>query len=145
MSTHSTATRPQLTVKNKVGLALAALLGLGNVTGPLSLPAVLAANNLVPGPNNGTPNPAAIGMTVAAVTLGLATVVGVIHTWRTANRIGARIVAGTRVISALAALPIFLVTGVPELAVLMAATSVVVTIATVILVLSRPAALTTSA
>src|SRR4051812_14616840 len=45
--------------------------------------------------------------------IGLVSLIAVVWTWRTATRAGARIVAGTRILSVLTALPAFFVSGVP--------------------------------
>ncbi len=53
-----------------------------------------------------------VGLVLAAV-LGLLDMVAVIYTWRTANRTGSRVVAGSRILSAITALPALFVRGVP--------------------------------
>jgi hypothetical protein len=81
------------------------------------------------------------------VTLALTTIIAVIYTWRTANRVGARVLAGTRVISVLLTAPIFFSQGLTESGRVYAALPimpvpaayVLVAILTVTLVLSRPA------
>jgi hypothetical protein len=115
-----------LSVKNKVGLVLAGLLGLADLSSPF-LPTDESAEAGPP-----------MGVLVADAVLGLITIVAVIYTWRTANRVGARIVAGSRIISVLTAVPAFFVPGVPAAVVALVAAVVVVTIATVMLVLARP-------
>ncbi len=61
-----------------------------------------------------------------------------VHTWRTGNRVSARIVAGSRILSLLSALPAFFVEGVPALLVASVAVFAVLTVVAVGLVLSRP-------
>jgi hypothetical protein len=123
-----------LTVKNKVGLVLAALLGLN---GSLVSPFVLAGAD--DGPDAaGPPMP----VLVVGAVLGLITLLAVVYTWRTGNRIGARVIAGIRVIAALLAVPAFFVSGVAPGVVALAAVVMVVTVVTIVLVLSRPSAAT---
>ncbi|WP_392972917.1 hypothetical protein [Streptomyces sp. LN245] len=120
------AVPPMLSRKNKVGLGLAAALGLLDTT---SAGGFLA-------PDSGEPGPPA-GILVADVVLGLITVVAVVHTWRTANRTGSRIVAGSRILSAVTALPALFVTGVAAWVVAVVAVLIVVTVVATALVLSR--------
>ncbi|MET9387517.1 hypothetical protein ABZY09_42545 [Streptomyces sp. NPDC002928] len=117
-----------LTRKNKVGLVLAGLLGLIDTTNFLSVP---AGDSDTPGPPT--------GVLVADGFLGLITVVAVLYTWRTANRTGSRVVAGSRILSAITALPALFVSEVPAWVVVLVAVFVIVTVAITALVLSRPA------
>jgi hypothetical protein len=121
---HSTS---PLSTKNKIGLALAGLLGLLDLLPMLGGPA--------PDPNQ--PGPPFVVLVAGAV-LAVITLVAVVYTWRTGHRAGARIVAGSRIISAATALPAFFVPGVPAGLVAIVAAAVVVTAVTVALVLSRP-------
>jgi hypothetical protein len=114
-----------LSTKNKVGLVLAAVLGLSDAL------SVLAPTD------SDQPGPPFVVLAVDAV-LGIITLAAVVYTWRTANRIGARIVAGTRILSALSALPAFLVGGVPAFVVVIAASGIIITAITIALVLARP-------
>lgn len=126
-----TGTAAILTTKNKVGLVLAALLGLSDL---LSL--------LVPqgdGQDNGDVAGPPLPVLIAGAVLGVITLVAVVYTWRTANRVGSRIIAGSRILSILGALPAFFVSGVPAFVVALVAVIVVLTIVTIALVLSRPA------
>jgi hypothetical protein len=138
-----TTTGPRLTVRNKVGLGLAGLLGAGDVIAPV--PAAIAAALLFPEPTGNDVDPFSIGgaavvaVAVVAVTLGLATIIGVGLTWLNGNRIGARVVAAARVGSVLITVPVFLLQGLEAWIFLLAAALVIVNITTVILVLSRPA------
>jgi hypothetical protein len=130
MTAHTTADTPvagRLSVKNKIGLGLALLFGLldlGSPFGPTGSPDE-------PGPP--------MAVLIASAVLGLITIIAAIWTWRTASRAGARIVAGSRILSILGALPAFFVSGVPAVVVAMVAVSVVLTVVTVVLVLSKPA------
>jgi hypothetical protein len=117
-----------LTRKNKVGLVLAGLLGLIDLTNFASLP----------GGDSDTPEPPT-AVLVAGGLLGLITIAAVIYTWRSANRTGSRVVAGSRILSAITALPALFVPGIPAWIVALAAVFVVVTVAVIGLVLSRPA------
>jgi hypothetical protein len=123
-----TPTRPRrLTTGNKVGLVLAALLAVGDVTGPFT-----------PMPADGDQAGPPMAVLIAGAVLGVITLVGVVWTWRTGSRPAARVVAGTRILSALSALPAFFVGGVPGVVVLIAATGILLTALTCFLVL-RPA------
>jgi hypothetical protein len=128
MTTELTAptARAGLSGKNKAGLVLAALLGLADL-------ASLAGPE--PGPGEQGPP---MGVLVAASVLGLITLVGVAYAWRTGNRVGSRVVAGARILSAVSAVPAFFVEGVPAGLVAVAATGVIATIVCVWLVLSPP-------
>ena len=128
MTTELTApvTRTGLSGRNKTGLVLAALLGLADLVS-------LAGPE--PGPGEQGPP---IAVLVAASVLGLVTLLGVAYTWRTGNRVGSRVVAGTRILSAVTAVPAFFVEGVPAGFVAAAAAGVVVTVICVWLVLSPP-------
>lgn len=122
------AVGPTLSRKNKVGLGLAAALGLLDMTNVAGIP---ASDSDTPGPPT--------GVLVADVVLGLITVVAVVYTWRTANRTGSRVVAGSRILSAITALPALFVTGVPAWVVPVVSVLIVVTVVVIALVLSRPA------
>jgi hypothetical protein len=87
------------------------------------------------------------GTLIVGLVLALTTIIAVVYTWLTANRIGARVIAGARVISVLLAVPIFFTEGMDEFGqvfgvpiVPFAAGHVLLTIPAVILVLSHPAA-----
>lgn len=126
MTSEITAGAPALNVKNKIGLVLAGLLGTFDV---LSL--------LTPGPAPGEEGPP-VEVLVATTVLGVITLIAVVWTWRTGSRVAARIVAGTRILSAITALPAFFVEGVPPAFVALAAVGVLLTVVAVGLVLSRP-------
>lgn len=79
-----------------------------------------------------------LGVLVAATVLGLITLVAVAYTWRSASRVGSRIVAGSRILSMITALPAFVVDDVPPPVVVLVAVFVVATVVAVGLVLSRP-------
>jgi hypothetical protein len=124
--TRPTSTTPTLSFKNKIGLGLAGLLGLS------SIPSAFGSQ---PGPGEVGPPFAVL---VADSVLGLITLVAVVYPWRTRSRVGARIVAGSQILSMISALPAFFVDGVPSLVVVLVAVNVVVTVVVVGLVLSRP-------
>ena len=117
----------RLSVKNKIGLGLAALLGLTDLTSLLG-----------PQPAEGEAGPP-MAVLIAGTILGLITVVAVVYVFRTASRTGSRIVAGSRILSMITALPAFFVEGVPAPLVAIVAIGVIVTLLTVWLVLARPA------
>jgi hypothetical protein len=116
-----------LTTKNKIGLGLAVLLGLSDLAGVL-----------FPSPDD-QPGPPLAVLVVGAV-LGVITLMAVVFAWRTGNRVATRVVAATRILSALGTLPAFLVGGVPASYVVAAAASVVLTVIAVGLVLARRSA-----
>ncbi|TQS41051.1 hypothetical protein [Cryptosporangium phraense] len=113
-----------VTTKNKIGLALAALLGVADLVG-LAIPT-----------DSGEAGPPLVVLIIGAV-LGVLTLAAAVYTWRTGNRIGARVVAGTRILSTLGALPAFFVPGVPAGLVAGVAVQVVLTVTAIVLVLSR--------
>lgn len=117
----------RLSMKNKVGLVLAGLLGLTDM-----------ASLLGPQPAPGEAGPPT-AVLIAGTILGVITVVAVIYVFRTVSRTGSRIVAGSRILSMITALPAFFVDGVPAALVVLVAAGVVVTLLTVWLVLSKPA------
>jgi hypothetical protein len=141
-----TVTGSRLSVRNKVGLVMAGLLGVADITGPspAAISAALHFPQAEPGnaadPWSITFGPAAVGVIVTAVIIGLATIVGVILTAVKCNRIAARVVAGARVISVLITAPVFLLQGLEAWITVLAAILVIANITAVILVLSRPAA-----
>jgi len=122
------ATRAALSTRNKAGLVLAALLGVADMVGVVATPEPSAGEQ---GP------PAAV--LIAAAVLGIVTIVAAVWTWRTGNRVGSRVVAATRILSAVGALPAFFVEDVPAGLVAVAAAGVVLTVVAVWLVLSPPA------
>lgn len=124
----NTARTPSLTRKNRTGLALAAVLGLLDLTNLLDL----SGEDLGPG-TQGPPT----GVLIADGILGLVTLIAVAHTWRTAGRMGSRVVAGSRILSVLTSLPALFVSGVPAWAVALVAVSVIVSVVAISLVLSR--------
>ena len=120
-----------VTTRTRVGLVLAALLAVGDVV-----------SAFFPTPDGvvGPPLP----IVVLGGLLGVATLAAVVVAWRSGRRGALWIVAGTRVLSALAALPAFFV-DVPALVKLLVAVFVVLTIVSVALVLAparRTAAVT---
>jgi hypothetical protein len=119
-------TRQAPSVKNKIGLVLAALLGLADVLGLV----------LTPKPAPGEQGPPFVVL-AAGMILGVITLVAVVYTWRTGNRVGARVVAGTRILSAITSLPAFFVGGVGAPLLATAAGGIVLTVVAVGLILSR--------
>lgn len=123
-----TGSARSLTVKNKVGLVMAAVLGLLDVTSVFSIPAQ----------DEDTPGPPLV-ILIAGVVLGLITLIATAYAWRTADRIGARVVAGSRTLSVITSLPAFYVSGVSAGVVLIVSAIVVTSVIAIALVLSRPA------
>jgi hypothetical protein len=120
-----------VTTRTRIGLVLAALLAVGDVV-----------SVFFPTPDGvvGPPLP----IVVLGGLLGIATLAAVVVAWRSGRRGALWTVAGTRVLSALAALPAFFV-DVPALVKLLVAVFVVLTIVSVALVLAparRTAAVT---
>jgi hypothetical protein len=120
--------RYPLNRKNKVGLVLAGLLALGDLVGPFT----------VPTPKPGEQGPPMVVLWASAV-MGLITVIACIYVWRTGDRVGSRVIAGARILSAATSLPAFFVGDVPAGLVVVAAAGIVLTIIVVGLVLARPA------
>lgn len=97
------AAHPSLTTRNKVGLGLAALLALAD----LGLPrAGLIIGFGLPDPEDAANRPLGWGILIFCLALALTTLIAGIHTWFTANRVGVRVIAGTRIIAVLLAVPV---------------------------------------
>jgi hypothetical protein len=111
-----------LSTKNKVGLVIAGLLGLGDI------PAAL-----MPTPDGEVGPPYAI--LVLGSILGVVTVVAVVIGWTKASRGAIRVAAGARIVSVLTALPAFFV-DVPWFIKLLVTAAVVLTAVSVVLMLS---------
>jgi hypothetical protein len=116
----------RLSARNKVGLVLCGLLGLGDVVG------MATVGQQAPG--GGAAPPTVV--LIAAGVLGIITVAAVVHTWRTRSRVGSRITAGSRILSALTAVPAFFVDGVSGGLVAVAGVGIVLTLVAVWLVLA---------
>ncbi|MFF4762002.1 hypothetical protein [Streptomyces sp. NPDC001292] len=126
--TSRTETVPALTRKNKVGLVLAGLLGLLDMSNFFMLPE----------PDSDTQGPPT-AVAIADGVLGVITVLAVLYTWRTLNRTGSRVVAGSRILSVVSALPAFFVSGVPAAVVALVAVFTILSVVVIALVLTRPA------
>ncbi|MDQ4009117.1 MAG: hypothetical protein M3228_00070 [Actinomycetota bacterium] len=129
MST-AASTAPALSTRNKVGLAIAGVLGLFDCA------ALLTPYPEEPGPP--------VGILVLDTILGVITVVAVVIGWRAARRSALRVAAGARILSAITALPAFFV-DVPAAVKLLVSVFVVVTVVAVVLMLApaqRAAAVT---
>ena len=111
-----------LSTKNKVGLALAGLLGV------VDLPSFLEK---APEGEVGPP----YGILVLDSICGLITVVAVVIAWRSASRGAIRIAAGARIVSMLSALPAFFV-DVPAFVKILVTVFVIVTVTSLVLMLS---------
>jgi hypothetical protein len=125
----SSTLSPPVTTRTRVGLVIAALLGVADV-----ISAFFPTPEGVVGP----PLP----IVLLGGLLGVATLAAVVVAWRTGRRGALRIVAGTRVLSAITALPGFFV-DIPAWLKLLTAVFVVLTVVCVVLVLA-PARRTTS-
>lgn len=125
--TRPTSTALALSLKNKIGLGLAGLLGFWDILSVFTDPR--------PGPGEAGPPFAVL---VARLVLGLITLVAVVYTWRSRSRVGGRIIAGSQILVMISALPAFFVDGVLSTFVVLSAVDVVVTVIAVGLVLSRP-------
>jgi hypothetical protein len=111
-----------VTTRTRVGLVIAALLALGDV---------VSAFFPTPEGEIGPPLP----IVLLGGLLGIATLAAVVVAWRAGGRGALRIVAGTRVLSAITALPAFFV-DIPAWVKLLVAVVVVLTVVCVVLVLS---------
>ena len=111
-----------VTSRTRAGLVLAALLGLADV---------VSAFFPTPEGEVGPPLP----IVVLGGLLGVATLAAVAAAWRTGQRGMLRIVAATRVLSAISALPAFFV-DIPAALKLVVAVGVVLTVVCVVLVLT---------
>jgi hypothetical protein len=118
----------KLSVRNKFGLGLAALLGLADVASLGTL-----GQQMDPG-EQGPP----AGVTIFSAVLGVLTLVCVVIAWRSGSRAALRGVAGTRILSMILGLPAFFADGVPDALVAISAVAVVLTLICLALVLSRP-------
>lgn len=113
-----------LTVRAQIGFWLCVVLALGDIAGVF-----------VPVPEGGE-GPPLVVMVFSAV-MGIATLAAAVAVARTGSRAGVRIIAVTRILAALTTLPAFFVPGVPAAFVAWGAITVVLTIAGVVLLMSR--------
>jgi hypothetical protein len=111
-----------LTVRNKIGLVLAGLLGIGDVLSILS-----------PTPDGDEGPPLAV--LVLSCVLGVVTLAAMVPAWRTGSRTALRVVAGTRILSALTSIPAFFV-DIPAGLRAVAAVAFAATVVCVVLVLA---------
>jgi hypothetical protein len=116
-----------LTVKNKIGLGIAIVLGIADLAG-------LALIGQQDSGDNGPP----AGVLIFSAVMGVATLVGVGIVFAKKARSAARVVAISRVLSMITSLPAFFVGGVPAGLIAVVAISVIVTIVCVALVISKP-------
>lgn len=123
-SASADATPPTRTGRLTAGLIVAIILGLGDLVSMFMIPTDTGADD-------GPPIPILILATVlGAVTLGAIWVA-----WRTGSRRAIRVVAGTRILSALASLPAFFV-DIPVGLLLFTATGVALTVICLVLILT---------
>jgi hypothetical protein len=118
-----------LSTKNKAGLVIAGLLGLGDISAIL-----------MPTPEGEVGPP--FGILVLGSICGVITVIAVVIAWVKANRGAIRVAAGARIVSMLTALPAFFV-DVPAGIKILVTAVVILTVVSVVLMLS-PARQTTS-
>ena len=118
----SSALSSPITTRTRAGLVIAALLGVADV---------VSAFFPTPAGQVGPPVP----IVILGGLIGLATLAAVVVAWRTGRRGALRIVAGTRVLSAITALPGFFV-DIPAWLKLLTAVFVVLTVVCVVLVLA---------
>jgi hypothetical protein len=111
-----------LTLRNKIGLVLAGLLALSDV---LSI--------LGPTPDGQEGPPFAV--LLLGCLLGVVTLAAIVPAWRSGSRTALRVVAGTRILSALLSIPAFFVDIPPGLRAL-AAVGFALTVVCVVLVLA---------
>jgi hypothetical protein len=123
--TTSAAEAPHLSQRVRTGLVLCILLGLSTV------PSVF-----VPAGNSGSDGPP-VGVLVFDVALGLVAIGGAVLFWRTGRRLANRIAAGALIVNAITALPAFFV-DVDAWVKALVAVVVLLTVAAVVLQLSRP-------
>jgi len=121
-----TQTAP-LTTRNKIGLAICGLLGAADIAG-------LAAIGATKPGEQGPPTEVIVGSAV----MGVITLVALVFTWRSHSRMGSRIIAAARILSALSAVPAFLLYKVPSAFIAVAGGEIVITLVVVWLLLSRP-------
>jgi hypothetical protein len=122
----------QLSVTNKIGLGLAAVLGLGDVA---SLGTI--GQDMSPG-EQGPP----AGVTIFSAVLGVITLVGIVIAWRSGSRPALRAVAGSRILSMILGLPAFFADGVPAGWVVVSAVAVVLTLLALALMFRKSSAAT---
>lgn len=119
-------TAPALTTKNRIGLGLAAVIGVADCVA-----------YFLPTPEGDVGPPTEI--LVLGLVLGVVTLVAVPLAWRSGSRATIWTIVGARVLSALTALPVFVVDA-PTATVLIISGFLVLTVVAVVLLLRRPAA-----
>jgi hypothetical protein len=120
----TTATR--ITTRNRVGVVLAALLGLSEIVSTL----------LIPAPAPGEQGPPEVVLIFGAA-MGVLTIAACVYAWVRNSRGGLRVAAASRLLSAITGLPAFFVEGVPAPLVVASAVSLVLTLVAVALLMSR--------
>jgi hypothetical protein len=111
-----------LTTRNKIGLVLAGLLALGDV------------GSIFISTPEGEDGPPFVVLAIGLV-VGLITLAAIVPAWRTGSRTALRVVAGTRIVSAILSLPAFFV-DVPAGIKVGAAVAFALTVVCVVLVLA---------
>ena len=126
-STTTDAPPASITRRNKIGICLAAALGLLDLSGLASL-----NRPEVPG-QQGPPDV----VLIACAVLGAVTIAAVVLAWRRHSRGGLRVAAAALLLSSATSLPAFFVEGVPAPLVVLVAVGLVITLITVALLVSR--------
>ena len=116
-----------ITTRNRVGIVLATLLGLGDIGG------LALVGRTLPDGEQGAPD----SILVIGAALGVVTVVAAVLAWVRRSRGGLRVAAASRLLSAVLGIPAFFVDGVPDPVVAITALFLVVTLGTVALLVSR--------
>lgn len=130
MTTETALPRAVLSTRNKIGLALCVLGCLGDVVSLAVTP-----NSPEEGVEVGPPTQ----VLVVSTLLGVIGLVAAYLVWRNGSRPAARLLAGTRILSALGGVPAFFAPDVPPGLVVLAAVGVVLSVVAVWLLLARPA------
>ncbi len=120
-----------LTTRAKIGYWLAVLLAVADV-----------ASLLIPTSPDGEGPPFAV--TLFSAVMGVITLVAAVLVARTGKRSAIRVMAVSRILSAITALPAFFVEGVPPVFVAFGAATVVLSIVAVVLLMSRARSSVTS-
>lgn len=114
--------RTALSGRTRTGLVIAGLLGLSDV---------LSILQPTPDGENGPP----FSVLAVGLVLGLVTLAALVPAWRTGNRKALRAVAGSRIVSAILALPAFFV-DIPPALMVFASVAVALTVVSVVLILA---------
>jgi hypothetical protein len=117
------------TGKNTVGLVLGMLLGIADLLSLVALGSGDSSSDC-----NGPP----AAVLVFGAVMGLLTIAGIVALWKGGSRRWLRLVAGSRILSAVTSLPAFFVDDVPAGLKVVAAIGILVTVGAVVLMAARP-------